>query len=191
MDRVRRAAHVRHLSCRTEKAYAGWIRPFIAFHEFRHPIELGVSGVSRFLSWLATERNVSASTQNQALGVLLFLYREVLEGDFGELQGLIRARRPSRLPVVLGREEVDSLLGELSGTTHLVVSLLYGAGLRTLECLRLRIKDVDLGRRQIWVRDGKGRRDRATLRPWAGRWPCRHRRAMRDRHDRDVRSGAG
>jgi len=156
LDRVRGAVRLRHLSCRTEKAYVGWIRRFILFHAKRHPIEMGPAEITRFLSALATERNVSASTQNQALAALLFLYRDVLDRDVPWLDELVRARRPTRLPVVLSRDEVGVVIGELQGVHRLMATLLYGAGLRLLECARLRVKDVDFGRSQITVRGGKG-----------------------------------
>lgn len=165
LDRVRRAIRVRHYSQRTEAAYIGWIRRFIHHHGVRHPEEMGSLEVVDFLSDLAIEGRVSASTQNQALAALLFLYREVLGRELEGLDNAVRARAPRHLPAVLSREEVRVVLGELDGTNRLIAQLLYGAGLRLLECLRLRIHDVDTARRQITVREGKGRRDRATVFP--------------------------
>jgi len=165
LDRLREAIRVRHYSRRTEKAYVGWVRRFVLFHDKRHPQEMGKAEVSAFLSHLATEGRVSASTQNQALSALLFLYAQVLNQDIGWLDELIRAKRPARVPVVLTREEVRAVLGQLDGTGHLMASLLYGAGLRLLECCRLRVKDVDLELGEIVVRDGKGARDRVTMLP--------------------------
>jgi integron integrase len=165
LNAVRQAIELRHYSRRTERAYVGWIRRYIRFHDRRHPRELGAGEVSAFLSHLATERHVSASTQNQALSALIFLYREVLHMDLPWLEGVVRAKRPRRLPVVLSRGEVSRLLDQLQGPVWLVASLLYGSGLRLLEALRLRVKDLDLARREIVIRDGKGQKDRVTVLP--------------------------
>ncbi|HTO54649.1 MAG TPA: integron integrase [Myxococcota bacterium] len=169
LDRVRDACRVRHLSRRTERAYAQWVKRFVLFHAKRHPDEMGGAEVAAFLSHLAVVGRVSASTQNQALSALLFLYRHVLQTrrEDLELEDLVRARTPLRLPVVLTREEIDSVIAHLSGEPRLVAGLLYGAGLRLLECLRLRVKDVDLARGELVVRDGKGRKDRVTVLPRA------------------------
>jgi integron integrase len=164
---VRARLRIRHYSLRTEDAYVGWIKRFIRHHGLRHPDEMGSVEVVEFLSELAVGGRVGASTQNQALAALLFLYREVLGRDLEGLGNAVRARSARRLPVVLTRGEVQAVLGELEGTTRLIASLLYGGGLRLLECLRLRVKDVDCARRQITVREGKGNRDRATLLPRA------------------------
>lgn len=153
------------MSIRTEEAYVDWARRFILFNNKSHPLNLGPSHVEAFLSYLAIERKVAASTQNQALAALLFLYREVLAVDLPWLDGLTRAQSNRRLPVVLTPREVRDLLHELSGTMHLVAALLYGTGMRVLEGLRLRIKDVDLERREITVRQGKGDKDRVTVLP--------------------------
>ena len=142
--RVRQAIRVRHYSRRTEEAYAGWIRRYLAYHEMRHPSQLGAPHVSEFLSWLATRGHVSASTQNQALSAILFLYRVVLSIEIGVVEGIVRAATPRRLPVVLSRAEVSAILGRLDGAAWLVVALLYGAGLRLQEALALRVKDVEL-----------------------------------------------
>ena len=192
LDRVREATRLRHLSPRTEKAYVGWVRRFVVFNGKRHPSELGEAEITAFLSWLATERNVSASTQNQALASLLFLYRVVLGQDVQWLDELVRARRPMRLPVVLAREEVAAVVGELHGVMRLMVVVLYGAGLRLLECAGLRVKDVDFERRQLLIRGAKGDRDRATVLPTvAVPWLARQLDAVRRLHERDPRPGAG
>ena len=167
LDRLRAAIRMRGYSLRTEQAYVGWARRFIHFHGIRHPEEMGRIEVVAFLSDLAVRCNVAASTQNQATAALLFLYRDVLGRQLEGLEGGVRARAPHRLPVVLTRDEVRVLIAELSGVDALVATLLYGSGLRLLECLRLRIKDLDPGRRQIIVRAGKGNRDRAALYPRA------------------------
>jgi integron integrase len=158
---------LRHFSRRTERAYAQWVKRFVLFHGKRHPSEMGATEVEAFLSHLAVVGRVAASTQNQALSALVFLYRHVLQRDGPDLrlEDLVRARTPLRLPVVLTRDEIDSLIARLAAEPRLVASLLYGAGLRLLECLRLRVKDVDLARGELVVRDGKGRKDRVTVLP--------------------------
>jgi len=161
LDQVREAIRTRHYSYRTEEAYVGWVKRFIFFHGKRHPAEMGAAEVSQFLSSLATDGHVSASMQNQALAALLFLYREVLRQDFGWLNDVVRAKRTPRLPVVLTREEVKEILRMLRGRDWLMVMLLYGAGLRLRECLSLRVKDIDFGRNEITVREGKEHKDRA------------------------------
>jgi integron integrase len=192
LDRVRQAIRTRHLSPSTERAYLGWIRRFLLFHGRRHPSEMGEEEVTAFLTHLATVRRVSASTQNQALGAILFLYRDVYGRELEWLDGLVRARRPARLPEVLSRGEVEQLLGQLEGTAWLQASLLYGAGLRLMECSRLRVKDIDLEGRQILVRDGKGRKDRHTVLPEKVRSPLRdHLQRVRAQHERDLRAGLG
>ncbi len=165
LDRVRAAIRTKHYSIRTEQAYVDWIRRFILFHDKRHPIEMGKAEMESFLTHLAVNRNVAASTQNQALSALLFLYRDVLAREMPWLDNVTRAKKPSRLPVVLTHAEVVRLLKLLSGTKWLMASLLYGSGLRLLECLRLRVHDIDIERRQIMVRNGKGGKDRATVLP--------------------------
>jgi integron integrase len=188
---VRRALRLRHYSRRTEDAYVSWIRRFIRYHDLRHPEELGPPEIERFLSDLAELRRVSASTQTQALSALLFLYRDVLGRPPSQLQGLVRARRPERVPVVLGREEVRLVLRALEGVPRLAGMLLYGAGLRLLECLELRIKDLDFSRGQIVVRRGKGAKDRITMLPDAAREPLRiHLADLRRRYQRDLASDA-
>lgn len=194
LSEVRRALRVRHYSRRTEEAYVAWIRRFIRFCGMRHPRELGPSDVTRFLSSLAVEGHVSASTQNQALAAIVFLYRDVLNMPVGWLSALVRAKRGARVPVVLTRDEVRELLVRLRGTgaAGLVIELLYGSGMRLLEGLRLRVKDVDFGRHQITVRGGKGDRDRHTMLPdrLAGGL-LRHLAEARNQHERDLAAGAG
>ena len=164
---VRRAIRARQYSHRTEEAYTGWIKRFIIFHDKRHPLAMGPDEIRAFLSYLATERRVSDSTQTQALCALLFLYREVLRKDLGRVEEIPRAKKSVRLPTVLSRKEVGRILDCLSGKHRLIASLLYGSGLRLMECLQLRVKDVDFERRQIHVRRGKGGKDRATVLPAA------------------------
>jgi integron integrase len=192
LDRVRAALRTRHMSPRTEEAYVFWIRRFVVFHGRRHPSEMGAPEVAAFLSHLATERRVSASTQNQALSALLFLYRHVLSVELPWLEGLVRAKRPAHVPVVLSRTEVAAILSQLSGTSGVMVAILYGAGLRLLECLQLRVKDVDFARGEIVVRRGKGDRDRRTMLPKAIHHPLEsHLDHVRRQHDRDLTSGSG
>jgi len=191
-DAVRAAIRLRHFSRRTEEAYLGWIRRFIRFHWGRHPRSLGAVAVSEFLSHLAVEGRVSASTQNQALSALLFLFREVFQSDVPWLDGMVRAKQAPRLPVVFSRQEVRAVLAAMRGTPRLMATLLYGSGLRLLEAARLRVKDVDLGREQILVRSGKGDRDRRTLLPRVAMADLRGQLdAVRALHDRDRARGAG
>jgi len=192
LDQVRSTLRTRHYSRRTEKAYVGWIRRYVIFNGKRHPREMGEAEVTRFLSHLAVERKVSASTQNQALAALLFLYRVVLGIELKWLDEMVRAKRPQRLPVVLTRREVRELLERLRGTTWLMTSLLYGSGLRLLECARLRVKDVDFERGEILVRDGKGRKDRVTMLPASVKGPLRaHLAQVWRMHAEDLRQGLG
>ncbi len=192
LDVVRDQVRARHLSRRTEKAYVAWIRRYVVFHNKRHPRELGPEGVTRFLTWLAVERQVSASTQTQALGALLFLYWHVLRLELEALGAIVRAKRPGRLPVVLTRTEVRDVLERLDGVPRLMAQLLYGAGLRLLECAQLRAKDVDFGVKQILVRRGKGNRDRVTMLPATLQEPlARQLDRVRRLHDADVGRGAG
>ncbi len=192
LDRVRAALRTRHYSLRTEEAYVGWIRRFVVFHGKRHPDEMGEPEINAFLSSLATDGRVAASTQNQALSALLFLYRHVLERPVESLGDVVRAKRPERLPVVLTRDEVKAVLARLDGAPLLVATLLYGTGLRLMECLRLRVKDVDFALNQILVRDGKGMKDRLTMLPVALRQPLqRHLVAVKALHEADLRDGFG
>ena len=192
LDRARAALRARHFSRRTEETYVAWIRRYIFFHDKRHPAEMGAPEVTRFLTSLAVDSHVAASTQDQALSALLFLYREVLEVDLPWLDGVVRARRPERLPVVLTRDEVRALLRRLEGAPWLMASLLYGAGLRVMECCRLRIQDVDFAANQIVVRGGKGDKDRVTMLPAVTKVGlARHLQAVRAQHQRDLAAGAG
>jgi integron integrase len=192
LDRVRASLHARHYSLRTVQAYVGWIRRYIVFHGKRHPDQMGGVEVGAFLSNLAIEGKVSASTQNQALAALLYLYQQVLGRELEWLGDLVHAKRPKQVPVVLGRQEARDLLARLEGSVWLVCSLLYGAGLRLLEALRLRVKDIDLDRREIIVRRGKGGKDRRTVLPIASVEPLRaHLAAVKKMHDADLSAGAG
>jgi integron integrase len=192
IDRVRQAIRARHYSRRTEAAYLGWVHRYVAFHRGRPFEALGAADVSRFLSTLATVGRVAASTQNQAFSALLFLYREVLNQKLAGLDDVVRAKRPVRLPQVLSRDEVASVLQHMRGTTWLMASLMYGAGLRVLECVRLRVKDVDLARTEIIVRDGKGRKDRVTVLPLRLVPALRtHLGRVRQRYDIDLTEGGG
>jgi integron integrase len=183
---------LRHLSPRTEEAYLGWMRRFYRFHGGRDPEQLGAEHVTAFLNALAIRSRVSASTQNQALTALLFLYRDVLRVELSWLDDLVHAKVPSRLPVVLSEEEVRSVLGQMEGVPRLMASLLYGCGLRLLECCRLRVKDIDFGRNHVMVRSGKGDKDRLTMLPGAlKRELAAHLEATRAQHQRDLSNGAG
>lgn len=162
LESVRSAIRARYYSIRTERAYIDWIRRYIRFHRYTHPREMGAEQVVQFLSHLATERNVAASTQNQALNAINFVYREVLEIPLGELHGLKRANRPQRLPRVLSTDEITAILSRMKGDYWLVACLLYGSGLQVMEALRLRVGDIDFGHRCIIVRDGKGAKDRVV-----------------------------
>ncbi len=165
LEDVRGVMRLRHYSYQTEKTYIYWIRQYIFFHRITHPAEMGAAQVEAFLTYLAVEKSVSASTQNQALAALLFLYKEVLKTDLPWLEGFSPAKKSSRVPVVLTKDEVKLLLKHLKGTNWLFANLFYGAGLRLIEALRLRVKDLDFGFKQIVVRDGKGAKDRFTVLP--------------------------
>ena len=192
LDRVREALRVRHYSIRTEEAYVGWIRRFILFHGRRHPRDLGKAEITAFLTTLAVRGKVAASTQNQALSALLFLYRHVLETEVPWLDELVHAKRPQKLPVVLTRGEVQALLSCLRGTKWLMAVLLYGSGLRLLECLRLRVKDIVFERAEIMVREGKGGKDRLTMLPAAAVEPLRRQvEQVAAVHERDLAAGYG
>lgn len=192
LDQLREVARMKHYSIRTEQSYAEWVKRFVLFHGKRHPNELGAPDVEAFLSHLAIERNVTASTQNQALNALVFLYRHVLRKDFGWLDDVVRAKRPSRMPVVLTRSEVINLLKRLEGTKWLMASLLYGSGMRLMECLRLRVKDIDFDYKQIIVRDGKGQKDRVTVLPAPLVEPIRAQiEWVKVLHERDLAAGYG
>lgn len=192
LDQVRICIRTRHYSLRTEQTYVNWIRQFILFNAKRHPAELGAAEISDFLSYLAVTRKVSASTQNQALAAILFLYRHVLKQEFSWLDDVVRAKRPSRVPLVFTREEVRAVLEHLNHTNWLMASLLYGAGLRLKECLTLRVKDLDFQYRQITVRQGKGAKDRQTILPASLIEPLKqHLVRVRALHKYDLRLGLG
>ena len=192
LDRVRVAVRARHYSIRTEEAYVAWIRRFILFHGKRHPSEMGEKEINAFLSDLAVRGRVSASTQNQALSALLFLYRAVLHKPLPDLSDVVRAKRPRRLPVVLSRAQVRSVLTRMEGTPRIVATLLYGTGMRLLEGLRLRVHDMDFALNEILIRDGKGQKDRRTMLPiglknvLAG-----HLSHVRLLHEEDLQQGGG
>ena len=192
LDRVRHHIRLKHYSIRTEEAYVQAIKRFILFHGKRHPAEMGAGEIRQYLSHIADRHNVAASTQNQTLSALLFLYREVLGVELPFVEGVVYAKRPARVPTVLTREEVGRLLSHLSGVHHLMASLLYGAGLRLMECVRLRVKDVDFGYRQITVRDGKGEKDRRTMLPGPVAGPLEAQLARAKRlHEADLQAGRG
>ena len=192
VDEIRRAIRVRHYSIRTEETYIQWIRRFILANEKRHPRELGVVEVNDFLSNLALKRNVTASTQNQALSAILFLYQKVLNQDLGWLKDVVRAKKPSRLPVVLTKEEVKKVLSKLSGDKWIMAHLLYGSGLRIMECLRLRVQDIEFSYNQIVVRDGKGQKDRITMLPENLKGKLKtHLKRVKKLHENDIEEGFG
>jgi integrase len=163
LDRVHRVARLRHLSLGTERAYSDWIKRFILFHRKRHPEQMGAEEIKQFLSHLAVEGKVAASTQNVALCALLFLYRDVLGVDLPYVEGITRAKRPVRIPVVFTRQEAERLLKQLTGTYGPIAGLLYGSGMRLMGAMRLRVKDLDFEYAEILVRDGKGEKDRRTI----------------------------
>ena len=192
LDRVRGAIRARHYSPRTEKAYVFWILRFLAYNRMRHPLEMGTPEITAFLTALAVRLRVSASAQKQAFSAVLFLYRVVLDRDLVGLDDVVRAKPPVRLPLVLSRQEVAAVLARLRGLPLLMASLLYGSGLRLLECARLRVKDVDFDRRELMVRDGKGRKDRVTLLPDGLVLPLRrHLERVERLHRRDLARGVG
>jgi len=162
MDRLREALRSRHYSRRTEQTYCHWVKRFIFFHKVRHPAEMAEPEINDFLTHLAVKEKVSASTQNQALSALLFLYRHVIGREVGDLGKVIRARKPKRLPVVLTRDELRTVLNHLKGEQRLIAVLMYGTGMRLMECLRLRVKDIDFAAGEIIIREGKGDKDRRT-----------------------------
>jgi len=192
LESVRGIIRVKHFSYRTEEAYINWIRRFILFHNKRHPNDMGAAEVQEFLTHLAVDGNVAASTQNQAFAALLFLYRQVLQKPLGNIENVVRAKLPKRLPDVLTKDEVNRLLTYLRGEEWLVANLLYGAGLRLLEGLRLRVKDVDFAYKQITVREGKGAKDRVTVLPEKIISSLKeHLTQVRLLHEEDLRLGFG
>ena len=192
LDQLREALRARHYSRRTEQTYCLWVKRFIFFHNVRHPAEMAEPEINTFLTHLAVKEKVSASTQNQALSALLFLYRHVLGREIGDLGEVIRARKPKRLPVVMTREEVKEVLANMTGDKWLMASLMYGAGLRLMECLRLRVQDIDFARNEILVRDGKGAKDRLTMLPELLKGPIKdHIKKVKTIHERDLADGWG
>lgn len=192
LDQVQAVLRVKHYSIRTERVYLDWIKRYILFHHKTHPAQMGAAEVEAFLSHLAVAGNVAASTQNQAKSALLFLYREVLVIELPWLDNVTQAKMPQRLPVVLTVSEVKSVLNRLDGTLWLMAGLLYGGGLRLMECVRLRVKDVDFGMRQVTVREGKGFKDRVTMLPESSIAPLQaHLARVRALHDEDLAAGYG
>jgi integron integrase len=192
LEQVREAIRLKHYSIRTEETYLHWIRRYILFNGKRHPAEMGATELTAFLSSLAIKDNVAAATQNLALNAVLFLYREVLKIDLPWLTDVQRAKKPQRLPVVFTRDEIKRLLAQLDGTSWLLVAIIYGAGLRLLECARLRVKDVDFHYRQLTIRDGKGSKDRVTILPDSLCEPLRqHLVRVKQRHLQDMADGYG
>jgi integron integrase len=192
LDQVREVCRVRHYSSRTEKAYIHWIKRYIFYHDKRHPKDMDDNEINAFLSWLATSRNVAAATQNQALNALVFLYHQVLKVDPGDFGDVVRAKRPKRLPVVLSRGEVQAVISNLHGELWLVGSLLYGSGLRLMESIKLRVKDIDFDRGEVMVREGKGKQDRRTMLSQTLIEPLqKHLRKVRSIHEYDLAAGYG
>jgi integron integrase len=192
LDQMREALRARHYSPRTEETYCHWAKRYILFHHKRHPAEMGEGEINTFLTNLAVKEKVSASTQNQALSALLFLYRHVLKREVGSLGEVVRARKPKRLPVVMTREEVKAVLGQLLDDNCLIASLMYGAGLRLMECMQLRVQEVDFHHGEITVRDGKGGKDRRTMLPQSLVAPLQtHLRKVKIIHERDLSAGWG
>jgi integron integrase len=192
LDQMRQVIRLKHMSIRTEEAYVSWVRRFILFHDKRHPGDMGAQEIRAFLIHLAMHEKVAASTQNSALNALVFLYRHVLKQPFPEIGEIERAKRPRRVPTVFTREEVTTVLAQLTGVHRLMANLLYGAGLRLMECVRLRVKDVDFAYQQITVRDGKGEQDRVTVLPQAIHETLqRHLAKVKLMHEEDLAEGYG
>ncbi len=192
LDQVRARLRSKHYARRTEESYIDWITRYVRFHQMRHPRELGPTDISAFLTYLAVELKVAASTQNQARSALLFLYREVLGIAIDDVQDVVAAKTPQRLPTVLTKDEVRAVLAALSGEYRLMAQLLYGSGLRLMECVRLRVKDLGFAQRQLTVRDGKGMHDRITMLPQGLIAPLEdHLRLVRRTHQEDLERGYG
>lgn len=192
LDQLGEALRSRHYSPRTEQTYRHWVRRYIFFHDVRHPSEMAEPEINAFLNHLAVREKVSASTQNQALCALLFLYRHVLKQEIGDIGEVIRARKPERLPVVLTREEIKSVFKYLKGDKWLMAMIMYGGGLRLMECLRLRVQDIDFGRNEILIRDGKGGKDRRTTLPESIKETLvKHMQRVKAIHDKDLSDGWG
>src|SRR5258708_2558992 len=192
LDQVRDVLRMKHYSLRTEQAYVNWIKRYILFHDKRHPAEMGEAEIRTFISDLASKRSVAASTQTVALSALLFLYRDVLKKEQPFIEGIERAKKPERLPVVFTKEEVTEILSRLDGVSYLIAGLLYGSGLRLMDALRLRVKDIDFERNEIVVREGKGAKDRVTMLPGAiMRKLHEHVARIRVLHKDDLLGGGG
>lgn len=192
LDQVRDVLRREHYSISTEKTYIQWIRRYIYFHNKEHPANLGSSHIEAYLSYLARHKNVSPSTQNQALNGILFLYRKVLKMELPWMNDIVRAKRKKRLPVVFTKSEVKALLSQFDGTKWLIYSLIYGSGFRIMECLRLRVKDIDFHYKEIMIRDGKGGKDRVTLLPEQLIEPLRmHLDRVKELHEQDLKAGFG
>jgi integron integrase len=192
LQQVREAIRVRHYSYRSEQAYIGWIERYIRFNHPQHPEELSEKEIGKFLTQLAVRENVAASTQNQALCALIFLYKVVLKIEIGEIEGLIWAKNSRKIPVVFTREEAGKVIEQLDGDYKLMVLLLYGAGLRLIECLRLRVQDIDFGYNQIIVRNGKGEKDRLTILPKSIEISLKeHLNKIKKMHNKDLKNGYG
>jgi integron integrase len=192
IDQVRQAIRTRHYSYRTEKAYVHWIKRYIFFHDRRHPVDMAEPEIGRFLTSLATDGHLSASTQNRAFNALLFLYHEILNKKIGLIDSVVRAKRPQRLPVVLTKDEVKKVIDRMNGAPRLMALLLYGAGLRLMECCRLRVKDIDFTRNEIVVRSGKGNKDRYTMLPSTVREPLiAHLKLVKSQHESDLKARLG
>lgn len=192
LDRVREEIRRRNYSYRTEKSYIRWIVRFVKFNKLAHPNDMDEDEVVEFLNWLANERDVAASTQNQALCAIVFLYKQVLDQPLGSFDNLQRAKEPERLPVVLSPKEANKIIANMEGDARLMVELLYGSGLRQSECLRLRVKDIDFEYSQIWVRDGKGQKDRTTVLPMISKDKLKEQiQRVKLLHERDLNKGFG
>ena len=192
LEQVRKLIRVKHLSYKTERAYIGYIRDYILFHNKKHPKDMGVSEIRDYLTHLAVDKNVAASTQNVAFNAVLFLYKQVLEIKLPPIEGVLRAKRPRRLPVVFTRAEAKAIIAEVEGTPKMIVSLLYGCGMRLSEVLRLRVKDIDFGMQNITVRDGKGAKDRTTILPSSVAEDLRtHLEEVGNLHKKDLSGGYG
>lgn len=192
MEQMTHALRARHYSLRTEQAYVHWIRRYVFFHNLRHPGELGEAEINAFLTHLAVDGKVSSSTQNQALSAILFLYRHILGREVGQIGNVIRASRPRHLPVVMSKDEVKTVISYLYGEKKIIATLLYGAGLRLMECLRLRVQDIDFEENQITVRNGKGDKDRVTMLPQSLKpMLAEHLRRVKHIHEKDLAAGWG
>ncbi len=192
LDQLRDVIRLKHYSIRTETAYTQWVKRFVLFHNKRHPQEMGRLEVEQFLTDLAVNKKVASATQNQALNAIVFFYREVMQREVGLLEGVVRAKRPERIPLVFSRDEIEKVFDQLEGLNHLMAGLLYGAGLRLMECIRLRVKDVDFDLNQIVIRDGKGHKDRVTLLPQKIVGPLQAQlKKAKALHERDLKEGFG